>query len=318
MKKIAFHSERLDVRGTCTSLFDYADKNETILKNKSLIVIPKKSFYENVNDEIAIKKFSNRFEIYYYDTFEELEEKIHDFDLLYVIKYGTNDGIFSKKIKTGIHCVFDMSEPHGDVYCAISDAIAQKYNKSLVVPHMVSLEPSKTKENLRKELNIPEDAVVFSRYGGLDTFNLPFVWKTIQKIIRDCDNIYFLFINTPCFYLHPQIKYLDKIITNEEKNKFICTSDAHIEASNFGHSFGLSIAEYSINNKPIICYNGWTWNVQHFKILKDKCLTFNDESSLYSILRYFKPIEWEIKDNNCYKEYLPEVVMKQFEKVFLN
>lgn len=316
-KKIAFHSERLDVRGTCVSIYDYADKNETILGNQSIIVVPDSSNIYKNNDDIIIKKFTNRFRVYFYSSFEHLEEIIANCDLLYCIKYGKNDNLYSRKIKTAIHCVFDMSEPHGDVYCAISDAIAEKYGQKLVVPHMVALQPSLTNENLREQLNIPKTATVFSRYGGMDTFNLPFVYKTIQRIVRDFDDRYFLFINTPVFYLHPQIIYLDKISTEHEKNLFIQTSDAHLEASNFGHSFGLAIAEYSVHNKPIICYNGWVWNNQHLKILQDKCIKFHDEETFYKVLKDFDKSYYEKQDNNCYRDYLPEKVMEIFDQVFL-
>ena len=38
MRKIAFHSNQLCIRGTEVALFDYAHYNETILGNKSYII----------------------------------------------------------------------------------------------------------------------------------------------------------------------------------------------------------------------------------------------------------------------------------------
>lgn len=318
MKVIAFHTPSLDVRGTCVSIYDYAHYNEVLLGNKSLIVVPLSSFKENKNDAIVIDKFSNRFKIVFYENIEELENTIKDCFLIYFIKYGKNDGLLSSKIKNAVHCVFDMSEPHGDVYAGISKAIATKFEKTLFVPHMIGLLPSVSQENLRNSLNIPSEAVVFSRYGGQDTFNLDIGYNAIKRIVNDTTDRYFLFINTPNFYDHPRIIHLPKIVTDEDKNKFICTSDAHIECSNFGHSFGLAIGEYSVNNKPIICYNGWTWNRNHIDILGDKGIYFNDEESLYNILKSFNPNDYKDRDMNCYREYTPEKVMSQFDLVFVD
>lgn len=316
--KIAFHSETLDVRGSCVAVYDYANYNEILLGNKSVIVIPQNSI--NRNDDIAVSKFMERFQVYFYSDLDDLENFLSNSncDVLYVIKFGKNDGIFSKKIKTVIHCVFEMLEPHGSVYAGVSKQIAMKYNQKLWVPHMIGLKPSTTKENLKKELGIPENGIVFGRYGGEDTFNLDFCHQVIQQVVNETDNKYFIFCNTPVFYKHPKIFYLPKIVTDKDKNKFICTTDAHLECSNFGHSFGLAIGEFSVNNKPIICYNGWTWNQSHFQILGDKAIKFKTPQEFYNILVTFNPKEYIDKDMNAYKDYSPEKVMSVFKSVFLD
>ena len=127
-----------------------------------------------------------------------------------------------------------------------------------------------------------------------------------------------MFINTPIFYRHKQIFYLPKITSEEDKNKFICTSDAYLEASNFGHSFAIAIGEYCVNNKPIITYNGWTWNQNHFKILGDKAIKFKSGDEFHKIITTFNPKEYEKLDNNCYKEFTPEKVMQKFKEVFID
>ena len=112
--KIAFHTDFFDVRGTCVSLYDYAHYNETILKNKSIILVPRKGLEDNQkSDQIAINKFANRFEIYPYENINHMESilEFQKCDILYMIKYGKNDGMGSQRVKTVVHCVFDMSEP---------------------------------------------------------------------------------------------------------------------------------------------------------------------------------------------------------------
>ena len=102
-----------------------------------------------------------------------------------------------------------------------------------------------------------------------------------------------------------------------KKVAFINTCDAHLECSNLGHTFGLSIGEFSVNNKPIICYDGNIWNRCHLDILGDKAILFKTEEEFYNIVNNFDKKEYENKDLNCYKEYIPEKVMKKFEEVFI-
>lgn len=312
---VAFHTPTIDIRGTCVALYDYAHYNEVLLGNTSIIVVPLSSV-TSIRD-MALRKFVKRFRVVFYKDLDEV--LVHyNCDILYCIKYGTNDGVRSAVIKTCVHCVFDMSEPHGDVYVAISKQIASKYNnESLFVPHMIGLKPGTDKMTLRNQLNIPENAVVFSRYGGMDTFNLEVCWDVIDQVATAHPNKYFLFINTPRFSQRPNIIHLPPITSDYDKNLFIGASDAYLECSSLGHSFGLAIGEYSVNNKPIIAYNGWTWNTAHISILGDKALYFANAIEFRGILESFDPAEYAHKDLNCYKSYTPELVMAEFERVFL-
>jgi len=314
MVKIIFHTIQLDVRGTCTAIWDYAHYNEVLLGNESAIL--SKANNEN-NDELAIQKFEKRFKVFYYETSEDIERIIKDYDIIYNIKYGLNDGFLFKNIKNVIHSVFDMSQEHGDVFAGVSEALAIKFEKNLFVPHMIGLRPSETKENLRKQLNIPEKALVFGRHGGTDTFDIPFVKTTISKVVDEFPNIYFVFVNTPCFYEHPQIIHLDKIIDNDDKNKFINTCDACIHAQTLGETFGLSLGEFSVNNKPIFTYGGYCWNNSHKLILKDTAIYYSNNKELYFKIVTFDKDKYKDMDLNCYKDYSPEIVMKKFKKVFI-
>src|SRR3990167_9824846 len=138
--KIAFQSYQLDTRGSCVATYDYAHYNETLLKNISIIVVDE----NGKNEGIAIRKFTSRFPVYFYKTKEELHSilKKEQCNVLYIIKYGKNDGLYFNDIKTVIHCVFDLSEPHGDVYAGVSENLANKFGWPVFVPHMVGLKPS--------------------------------------------------------------------------------------------------------------------------------------------------------------------------------
>jgi hypothetical protein len=312
--KIAFYAYGFDVRGTCNAIYYYAHYNEIILGNESVIVTQSSS----PKELIAFDMFDKRFQILYYD--ENIDDVLDGCDILYCIKHGnlSVNSTMSHKIKTVIHCVFDMSEPHGDVFAGVSKTLANKFGKDTFVPHMIGLEPSVSGDNLREILCIPKEAIVFGRYGGMDTFDLVFARNAISRAVRNNENLWFLFINTPVFDCHPRIIYTDPIIENEDKNRFICTCDAHLECGSLGHTFGIAMGEFSVNNKPIICYNQHMWNTAHLDILKEKGIYFSDEGTLYDILTMFDPEIYRNRDNNQYREYNPNDVMQIFKNIFID
>jgi hypothetical protein len=171
-------------------------------------------------------------------------------------------------------------------------------------------------DNLRKQLNIPERAVVFGGYGGKDNFSIEFAQKVVYEVAKANGNIYFLFANFNKFCIElPNIIHLPTIVDLEEKVKFINTTDAMLWARKDGEVMSMAMGEFSTLNKPIICMNiGYPG---HVVLLEDKAIWYKDENSLRNILVNFDPEIERIKDWNAYKEYTPEKVMKIFKTVYL-
>lgn len=313
---IAFHTPAIDVRGTCVALYDYAHYSETLLGNQSIIITKENAKH----DDQALYKFENRFRIIYYSSADSLDKILEKYkcDLLYCIKYGKRDGIVSDTVKTVVHCVFDMTEPHGVVYAAVSETLARKFNSQKFVPHMVGLKPSITGETMRKWLNIPESATVLGRHGGQDTFDLDIVKSAISSAVNTRKDLYFLFVNTPVFIHHPRVIFLDKIVDADEKNRFICTCDGMIHGQSLGETFGLAIAEFSVNNKPIITFGGAVWNTAYRDILGNRAEYYYTGDDCYKILVNFDKTKYQNMDLNCYRDYTPERVMGIFKRVFID
>lgn len=312
--KVAFYEDLMDTRGTSIAIYDYARYNEELLGNTS-IIITTADVLSKCNSKMR-ERYRRRFRIYSFLDEESLDNLLEDenCDVLYCIRYGVK-GIVSTKIKTVIHCVFELPEKSEHIYAAVSSTLAKKFGQSVYVPHMIGLRPSQTGENLRSKLNIPESAIVFGRYGGMDTFNIQFCVDAIVRLIQERSDIYFLLISTVKFISHPQVIYLDPIVEDDDKNRFICTCDAHIECGTLGHSFGLAIGEFSVNKKPIIAYCvPKMWNTAHFEILQEKGKYFSNYLEFYKILNDFKKEVGE----NCYTDFSPEKVMPIFKKVFLD
>ena len=318
--KIAFHCNQLSLRGTEVAMYDYAHYNEELLGNKSIILAKNPAVWK-YSDQPAIDKFKSRFQVFFYDNINEIEKILDDnnVDVFYAQKAGGKDGVVSIKRKTVIHAVFQQYEPHGDVYAFISEWLSGLYGKAHgFVPYMVDL-PNHN-DNMRKQLNIPENAYVFGRHGGYETFDIPFVKDFIGRFIEERKDVYFLFMNTEKFIDHPRVIFLEPTADFLKKTEFINTCTAMLHARYKGETFGLACGEFSLRNKPVITY-AKSMDKAHQMILKDKIFIYSNQLELSLIFRnletYFSKENLN-KDWNQYKDYSPEKVMKKFKKVFLD
>jgi len=309
MVKIAFWDNTLSERGTTAALLDYAYYNIRILKNESIILYDTTQ-QGTVPEIVDIAK--QVCPVFGLNSFQEvdfllLSEKV---DVLYIIKYGTNDGKVSKHTKTIVHAVFDARQPHGDSFVVVSPWIPGASSTSTWLPHIVDLPPS---PGMRDRLGIPSNAIVFGRYGGWDQFDIPYVHSAVYDVARSHPNIYFLFANTRLFCPPlPNILHLGKIIDKTTKSAFINTCDAMLWARKDGETFGLSIAEFSSQNKPVFAtHSGYP---AHLYLLCSKGVWYTQET-LYDLLTKFVP-EPE-KEWNAYRAFTPERVMAQFAKCVL-
>lgn len=312
MKNIAFHCNQLSIRGTEVALYDYAKYNEEILGNKSIILAKDPAIW-NYSHPKAIQKFKDRFPVFFYQDVSQIESILdaNNIDIFYAQKSGRKDGVVSSKRKTVIHAVFQEHEPHGDRYAYISQWLGDLYNKPYV-PYIVDV--PNIEGYLRNQLNIPKDATVFGRHGGIETFDIEWAKSSIKKILSERSDVYFLFMNTEKFHNHSNIIYLEAESDMNKKVQFINTCDAMIHARQRGESFGLAIAEFSMRNKPIITWNGGE-DKAHLNILGDNCYLYNNEHELYHIFKNFQKIE---KNWNQYSQFNPQEVMNKFKSVFID
>ena len=308
-KRIAFHDNYLSERGTTVALYDYAYYNRKILNNDSIIL------YNRSSSQEILDKFKE-FRVFKYNNWREVDDilKNNNVDILYSIKYGTNDNLLSKNCWNVVHSVFDCGEPHGDVYASISPYVKNRdKNNCPIVPHIVSL-PDNNK-NMRLEFGIAEDAIVFGRHGGYYQFDIEYVINTVIDVASNNPNIYFIFMNTKKFSDLNNIIYLEKTVDLHRKVEFINTCDAMLWGRSDGETFGLSIAEFSIKNKPVIATLIEDGDNAHHHLLGEYGIWYNKDT-LKDILVNFKKYNTRT-DWNAYKEYSPEKVMSIFKNVFL-
>lgn len=315
---IAFLSHKLTLRGTEIAMYDYADFNEIMLGNKSIILSRDYNLIKHESDVSAeaYAKFRNRFAMEYYQTPSDIDRIVEQYGAthLYVIKGGERDGIVSTKCKNLIHCVFSTKEPHGDVYSAVSADVNRLSGTNCpVVPHMIR--NYETHADMRSIWSIPSEAVVFGRYGGVETFDIPFVYEAIKQVLNVRKDVYFLFMNTNVFYTHPRILYINGTANMEHKRLFINTCDAMLHARRYGETFGITCGEFAVALKPVITYSG-SKDRNHLAILGDKAVVYSDYASVYQILSTFTRDKYDMRDNG-YLEYTPENIMRTFAEVYL-
>ena len=314
MKKIAFHANQLSLRGTEIALFTYAKYNEEILGNKSVI------FSSPNGDLSALKKFQDRFEVVLTD-FGSYESYLTDnnFDFLYVIKMGVNDGFYLNKVPTIVHTVFRFNDPHGYKYVYVSDWLAKDQGYSseeYSLPHICEKLPT-SEYNFREKNNIPLNATVFGGYGGSTEFNIESVKNAIRNVVRKRDDVYFVFMNFTPFDEHPQVKFFPGNYDLKEKSAFVDACDAMIHARSGGETFGLAVSEFALSNKPIITY-GLSGENNHIEILKELAIIYKGYEDVFDI---FENLSKYIKYDNYdlpYKQFSPEIIMDKFNRVFLS
>ncbi len=316
--KIAFHTNQLGIAGTEVALFDYADYNERILNNES-IIISNKNHSDNNPD--VIKKFSDRFKkICWYESINDIDKILEQekADIFYAIKLGINDGVVSKVCKTGVHAVFIANQPHGDIYFYVSEWLSKAASggKHPFVPHMISLPD--TKLNFRNYLSIPEDAVVFGRYGSFNTFDIEFAKKAVIDIAEKYKNIYFLFMNTERFVTgRNNVIFLNGSSDLIIKTGFINTCSAMLHARERGETFGIAVGEFSIKNKPVLTFAG-SPERSHLEILGDTAVKYSNYTELYNAIASFPDYFDKNKNYDMYsKDFNPAAVMNKFNEVLI-
>jgi hypothetical protein len=313
---LAFHSNSMSQRGSENALWDYANLNETILGNHSVICYPAK--IEDTENP-TFSKWKARFPLVPYRTKVELTSKLKErgVNILYQIKPGPYDGFVVPGVKNCIHSMFLSDEFHGDAFAYVSRWCSRVMTGREVsfVPHFVP--KLESKENMRVELGIPSEATVFGRHGGNDTFNIPFVWQVVVEHARKFPRDHFLFLNTRLIRGTEKLSnvhYLPATVDPVEKAKFIATCDAMLHARWHGETFGLAVGEFAVLGKPVITFSE-SREKAHLEMLGNQALLYRHASELTKMLRNFRPHRTQGTEYEIFGD--PKTVMKLFQKKFL-
>jgi hypothetical protein len=323
------HSDAISNRGTSTAIHEYA----SALSNEGHSILWAYNLNNSGNDIQAIRYFENFYNLIPYKNFHSLaKSKDLGFDWAYFLKRGNDDGLIIPSVPNNIHVVFNYYQPHGDQYAYISEwlanyagrqsnqflpgSIRQKFpliiKKQSFVPHCVNVPPAT--ESLRGEWGIPEDSRVCLRYGGFDTFDIPWVKFTIVELLERFPDYYFVGINTEKFTSHPRAIFLPAILSVQDKANALYSSDIFLHARTQGESFGLSIVEaIQAGLRTLVWKGGWDRN--HLRLVP-KNDTYGSSHDLLQQLSMVSGNSRSDYVNHVGEDYRPQRVMATFKDVF--
>lgn len=335
---------------------DYAWGNRAILNNESFFLLP---WREEAATHPVVAMMQGVAPVRFYRDPDEQEGILLEegADFFYCVKNGFYDGIFSRRVPTGIHAIFRESEFHGDVFAYISDWLSRvmAYGRAAVAPWMVRL--AKEDGNFRaeqedrradagnqmpdtggrrpevgdpwSELKIPREATVFGRHGGEDSFDIPWVQQAVLEVARDHPGIWFLFLNTRPFGDAaglPNIRFLPATADPVRKRRFLNTCDAMIHGRQRGETLGMACLEFATVGRPVLTYAD-SPEQAHLEILGDSAVRYGNAHELRkllqnpaSVIRHPTFGGQSAEDGGStgkFKEYQPEAAMRKFEEVFL-
>jgi len=160
--------------------------------------------------------------------------------------------------------------------------------------------------------------VIFGRHGGYETFDIPFVFETIVKMLNEHKDIGFLFLNTKLYGLenHPRVYTIPGTYDMHRKVGFIDACDAMIHARTDGETFGLAVAEFSARNKPVLTY-AHSKDKHHLEVLKDHSRWFYEgPENLYHCFSQMSRGELSVDPFSIL--FSPDIVLKIFEEIALS
>ena len=314
--KIAFHDNSISLRGTSVALYDYAYYTRKLLGNESIILYDKTR--QDNNSEVY-EKFAKEFKIYGYNNKLEIDEILckENCSNFFMIKCGKPDGVISNFSKNLINAIgiCNTCDVNGDIFAMGSKWLSKITNYEIpYVPYMVNL--PNVNEDMRVKLNIPKNDLVIGRNGGWESFDINWVKQLIPEGLSKRKDIWFIFQFTEPFIQHDRVIYLPGSADLINKVKFINTCDAMLHARSIGESFGLSCAEFSIKNKPVITWIG-SKERNHIDVLGEKGIYYNDSNDLINILFNIDKTHLNNNNWNMYNDYLPETVITKFKSVYL-
>ncbi len=317
MTKIGFYAEHLSERGTGVALYDYAAGNQAVLENESVVFYDRDSPHNNAD---VVARFGAAFQVVPCAGFAAADAMLarEGCDLVYAIKAGKRDGVVSAVVPTMVHAVFPNStrEVHGSSYAYVSEWLARWCSGGRVpfVPHIARI--GDTDADMRADLGIPPEALVFGCYGGRSSFDIGFVRdQVLPRVLAERPDIWFLFMNIDQFLAHERAVHLPASVDLEVKAAFINSCDAMLHARDRGETFGMAVAEFSLRGKPVLSY-ARSRERAHLEVLGETAIRYRNAEDLYRQITRFDCNAPSARDIYA-RLYAPGPVMQRFRECLI-
>lgn len=312
---VAFCGHVLDARGTGRSIFDYADLNESMLGNRSLIL---------VNDAMdnragTVDRLARRFPdgICHYRDPREIDGIIRAraVDVFFCVKSGDPDDYHRHvhACRTANHGVFG-GQAHGDRFAWVSPWLAEKYGGECVPP--IVRRPNPRLGDLRAELGIPAGEFVVGRHGGWPEFDLPQAQEAVRKLARG--GMRFVFLSTEPFSAEPTVAFLPVTDDLSRVDQFVYTCDVMLHGRRRGETFGMSCAQFNAANRRVLAW-GPAAERGHFHVFGEGIVPYLGVDDLCMQLELMRDFPHMRRARDVVTDrFSAEEVMAKFKRVFLD
>ena len=216
-----------------------------------------------------------------------------------------------------MHEVFRFFDPHGDAYAYISPWMAEAAaaGRYPAVPHIV--DPLRPGGDLRAEFGVPRDAFVVGRHGAPDQLNVPFVAAALEAALAARRDLWVMLLNTAPLLRHERVVHVPRAPDRQRVADFVASCDVGLNARLGGEAFGLAIAEFLAQDKPVLVWEGGR-DRHHLKLIDDPALRFRTREDLTRALVSFAPRPGQGRWRAKIEPFAPDAVMDTFARVFLD
>lgn len=338
--RVLLHDNQICERGTTTSLLDYG----RLLRDRGHDVEISYWSESPANVPSVITRVREEFPLHGHGAPDRLPPSLEAFDAAYFIKAGFQDGLVLPDTHNVIHAVFQNFYPHGSRYVYISEWLAQTVKRqamsrkrrsegsltrgivateagcanALQFEHLdLVVDTPKPQVGIRAQLGIPEDAFVILRFGGYDTFDIGWAKQTVERLLHEHADWYFVGLNTQPFMQHERALFLPLVLDPVEKASIIAASNVFLTARGQGEAFGVAIAEALQVGIPVLAWRGGT-DRNHIAMLQGLGALFRQPWDLRMRLRriaagheFSSSIARQARGNR----FRPDIVGPRFEKL---
>jgi hypothetical protein len=313
--RVSFDGGRLNERGHAVALYDYAFHARRCLGVEPVILHDASG---GVDAEQA-RRFAAAFPLHAYRDPAERAALMEEarVDVAYALKTTRPRYPLNPAGRTAVHEVFRFFDPHGDAYAYISPWLAETAaaGRYAAVPHIV--DPPPPQGSLRAEFGVPASAVVVGRHGAPGEFNVPFLASALEAALAARSDLWVMLLNTAPLLRHERVIHVPRAPDRQRVADFVASCDLGLNARRGGEAFGLAIAEFLAQDKPVLVWEGGR-DRHHLKLVEDPAFRFRTREDLARALIAYQPREGGGRWRARVAPFAPEAVMQAFGRVFLD
>ncbi len=312
--RVSFDGGQISERGVAVALFDYAAQARACLGVEPIILHD----VRDPPDPAHVARFAAAFPTFAYASDDEMQRLIarERIDVAYFLKTRRRDPRVSRSCRTAVHEVFKFFNPHGNSYAYISQSLADTMTGGRYPAVPLIVDPPKPRASLRAALGVPAEAFVVGRHGAPNQFSIPFAPRAVEAALERRKTLWLLLLNTQRFTDHQRVVHLPMTPDRQGVVDFVASCDAGLNARRVGENFGLAIAEFLAQDKPVLVWAGGR-DRNHLALVDDKRFVYKTRRDLTRMLCDLEPRDWGGAWSARVAPFAPAAVMARFAEIFL-